>query len=117
MGGRGKSSGVARRAGPPMNFGDHGAISLEEFESAEGPPLPLWIVGPSPVVAKGVEEAVEGVLSASPEDYARRHEEMIRLVTAAAQEMQRRPVKEREVFSERLAPLFEQLREQAKGAT
>jgi len=109
MGGRGKSSGVARPAAPPLNFGGRGATPLEQLEVA-GRRLST---ASTAEIAKGVESAVRDLLSAPTADYARRQEEVTRVIAQSASEMKRRPLEAREAFSTRLAPLFEQLREQA----
>jgi len=113
MGGRGKASGAARRAstsiGSPMNFGDPGAVSLEQLEATG-----RFAAAPVARVAEEVESVVRELLAAPAADYERRQEAVTVAIAEAASEMRRRPLEEREAFSERLAPLFAQLREQAE---
>lgn len=113
MGGRGKSSGAAKTptlTGPPMNFADPGAISLEQLEAAE---RGRFADQSTAAIAADVETLVRDLLVASPSDFADRQEAMARALAQAAHEMKRRPEDERRAFSETLAPLFGQLREQA----
>jgi len=121
MGGRGKSSGAARRtaslpAGPPLNFGDAGAIPLEVLEARDRAREKLAAIEPRDV-ARGVEGMVERLLAARPGDYARRQNQTARVVEAVAAELKRRPAKEREAFAASIAPLMARLRAQAERGT
>lgn len=112
MGGRGKSSGKSQgRMSPtiasPMNFGDPGVITLEQLEASAKPRVS------TAEVAKGVEAAIQEMLSAPPEVFARNQDAMARTLGEVARELKRRPAAEREVFSATLEPLFRRLREQA----
>ncbi len=115
MGGRGKSSRAAKTptlTGPPLNFSDPGVISLEQLEAAE---RGRFADASSTEVAADVEALVRDLLVASPQEFAARQEAMAHALAQAPQEMKRRPEDERQAFSETLAPLFAQLREQAES--
>jgi len=119
MGGRGKSSGVAARtanlpAGPPLNFGDAGAIGLDVLEAREQARKTLEAIETRDV-ARGVEGMVDKMLAARPGEYAERQTQTARVVEAVAEEIKRRPDKEREAFAASIAPLMARLREQAEG--
>jgi len=113
MGGRGKSSGAAKRpattSAKPINFGDPGAITLEQLEAAAKPR-----VTPADV-ARGVEEAMEQMLTAPPDLYAKHEAGLERTLARVAKELKARPAEERRAFSEALEPLLGRLREQAEG--
>lgn len=114
MGGRGKSSGkshgpIATTIGAPMNFGDPGAITLEQLEASAKPRAGATTAD----VAKGVEAAIHAMLSASPEVYARRQGAMARTLGEVARELEKRPAAERQAFRATPEPLLHQLREQA----
>ena len=114
MGGRGKSSGAAKRPAlsiaRPMNFADPGAIPLERLEAANAKRR----VGPVDV-AKGVEQAVEQLLAAPPDLYEKHHATLERAMAELARKLKDRPAEEREVFSRALSPLLDRLREHAEG--
>ena len=111
MGGRGKSSGAAKRpmpTGAPKNFADPGAIPLERLESANA-------CGNTKDVAMGVEQVIEQMLSASPELYAQHEATLERVLAETARMLKTCPAEEREAFASTLAPLLGRLREQAEG--
>lgn len=112
MGGRGKSSGkshgpIATKIGAPMNFGDPGAITLEQLEALAKPRVS------SADVAKGIEAAIQQMLSAPPEVYARNQAAMARTLGEVARELEKRPAAERQAFRATLDPLLRRLRAHA----
>ena len=114
MGGRGKSSGAPRARvsttiATPMNFGGPGVITLEQLEAADAKR-----VGPDDL-AKGVEEAIERMLAAPPNVYAKHQAVLERTLAEMARKLKGRPEAEREAFGAALAPLLGRLREQAEG--
>lgn len=118
MGGRGKSSGVAAARpsfkGPPLNFADPSAITLEQLEGAG--PRRVETKGASAAdVAQGLDQVVREMLEASPRTF-RAHEGTLRQTLAQiGRQLRERPEAERRAFAAELEPVLRRLRDKAGG--